>query len=69
MFVSNVQNLIYVGDAYASLPCRDNFGNSEEIHHDIPASYMLGYYGETRTRGELIARKKVGEKLENGKNN
>lgn len=66
MFSANVQNLVYIGDAYACLACQDNFGNSEEIHHELPSSYMLGYYGETRTRAELYARKKVGEKLTNG---
>lgn len=66
MLATNVQNLIYVSDAYACLACEDNFGNSEEIHHDTPSSFMLGYYGETRTKGELIARKKVGTKLSNG---
>ncbi|KAI6184110.1 3Beta-HSD domain-containing protein [Aphelenchoides bicaudatus] len=66
IFAANVQNLIYVGDAYACLPCQDNFGNSEEIHNDLPSSYMLGYYGETRTRAELLARKKVNSKLPDG---
>lgn len=66
MFAANVQNLIYVGDAYANLPCHDNFGNSEEIHSGIPSSFMLGYYGECRTKAELLARNKVGSKLPNG---
>ncbi|KAI6196995.1 3-beta hydroxysteroid dehydrogenase/isomerase domain and NAD(P)-binding domain-containing protein [Aphelenchoides besseyi] len=67
MLTSNVQNLVFVGDAYSNVPSHDNFGNSEEIHNDVPGSYMLGHYGETRTLGELFARQKVGQQLANGK--
>ncbi|KAI6188303.1 3-beta hydroxysteroid dehydrogenase/isomerase domain and NAD(P)-binding domain-containing protein [Aphelenchoides besseyi] len=67
MLTSNVQNLVFVGDAYSNVPSHDNFGNSEDIHNDVPGSYMLGHYGETRTLGELFARQKVGQQLANGK--
>jgi nucleoside-diphosphate-sugar epimerase len=66
MLNSNVQNLIYLSCAYANIPCEDNFGNSEEIHDSTPSSFMLGRYGETRTKAELFVRRKVGTKMANG---
>ncbi|KAI6242792.1 3-beta hydroxysteroid dehydrogenase/isomerase domain and NAD(P)-binding domain-containing protein [Aphelenchoides fujianensis] len=58
MFNANVQNLVFLSDAYANVPSWDNFGNSEEIHDKIPSSCMLGHYGHTRAEGELFARQK-----------
>ncbi|KAH7727291.1 Protein C32D5.12 [Aphelenchoides avenae] len=67
MMDAGVSNLVYVGDAFANLPPGDNFGNSEDIHSGAPSSYLLGEYGETRTRAELYVRKKNGKRMKNGK--
>uniref|UniRef100_A0A1I7YSL4 3Beta_HSD domain-containing protein n=1 Tax=Steinernema glaseri TaxID=37863 RepID=A0A1I7YSL4_9BILA len=52
-----VPNLIFVGDAYANIPTGDNYGLSEEIHSGLPKSYVLGPYGESKIRAELVGRK------------
>jgi len=67
MVECNVENLIYVGDAYANLPPADNYGTSESVHNALPSTYLMGEYGETRSRAELCARKMVGRKLPNGR--
>lgn len=51
--------LIYVSDAYAFLPVGDNYGLSEQMHLNIPKSFMLGTYGQSKTRAELYVRKAV----------
>ncbi|KAI1727724.1 3-beta hydroxysteroid dehydrogenase/isomerase family domain-containing protein [Ditylenchus destructor] len=66
IFSCNVEHLVYMSDAYANLPTCDNFGTGETIHSQLPASYLLGKYGETRSRAELHSRKFVGKKLQNG---
>ncbi|KAI1720112.1 3-beta hydroxysteroid dehydrogenase/isomerase family domain-containing protein [Ditylenchus destructor] len=66
IFACNVEHLVYMSDAYANLPTGDNFGTGETIHSQLPASYLLGKYGETRSRAELHSRKLVGKKLPNG---
>jgi len=48
--------LVFVGDALANLPMGDNFGLSEEMHLGLPSSFLLGQYGESKTRAELYAR-------------
>lgn len=53
----NIKRLIYISDAYANLPVGDNYGLSEQIHMDIPNSFILGVYGESKTRAEIYARK------------
>jgi hypothetical protein len=66
MIENSVENLIFVGDAYANLPIGDNFGLSEDMHMSVPNNYMLGVYGETKFRAELFVRKSIGQKLNNG---
>uniref|UniRef100_A0A915EWK6 3-beta hydroxysteroid dehydrogenase/isomerase domain-containing protein n=1 Tax=Ditylenchus dipsaci TaxID=166011 RepID=A0A915EWK6_9BILA len=66
MFSANVQNLIFVGDAYANLPPGDNFGPSEVMHTNLESSFLLGHYGESVSRAEMCARKQVGKTLPNG---
>lgn len=68
MFLNNVSNLVYVSDAYANLAPGDNFGTAEVSHNKMPSSFLLGDYGETRSRAELYARKRNGNKLPNGNN-
>lgn len=53
----NIQRLIYVSDAYANLPVGDNYGLSEQVHLGIPDSFMLGLYGQSKTRAEILVRK------------
>ncbi|CAD5215427.1 unnamed protein product [Bursaphelenchus xylophilus] len=55
-----VQGLVYLGDAFANVPSRDNFGNSEDVHAGEPSSYLLGSYGESKTKAELYVRNKIG---------
>ncbi|CAD5211228.1 unnamed protein product [Bursaphelenchus okinawaensis] len=64
MIRQKVGNIIYMGDAYANLPARDNFGNSEDVHSGEPSSYMLGVYGEARTKAELYVRNRIGQKYD-----
>lgn len=54
---NNIKILVYVGDAYGNLPNCDNYGLSEAMHLGVPPSFVLGAYGESRTKGELLARK------------
>lgn len=53
----NIPRLIYVSDAYANLPVGDNYGLSEQVHLGIPDSFMLGLYGQSKTRAEILVRK------------
>ncbi|CAJ0567450.1 unnamed protein product, partial [Mesorhabditis spiculigera] len=57
MLAKKIRRLVYVGDAYSALPVDDNFGLSEDIHRGLPSSFLLGEWGESRTRAELLARK------------
>ncbi|KAK6027125.1 NAD-binding protein, partial [Ostertagia ostertagi] len=57
MIQMGVKNLVYVGDAYSALPIEDNYGLGEMVFNTYPADYILGEYGESRTRGEMYARK------------
>lgn len=67
MLNSNVQNLVFVGDAYANLPDEDNFGLSEDIHKGLPeSSLLLDRYGEYRIKAELLAKSYVGKELRDG---
>ncbi|GMT14383.1 hypothetical protein PFISCL1PPCAC_5680 [Pristionchus fissidentatus] len=59
---SKVRRLIYLGDAYSSLPVDDNYGISEQKHLGIPSSFLLGSYGEALCRAELTARNRMKEK-------
>ncbi|VDO62019.1 unnamed protein product [Heligmosomoides polygyrus] len=54
-----VKNLVHVGDAYSALPIEDNYGLGEQVFNDYPKNYILGEYGESRTRGEMYARNAV----------
>ena len=65
MVSENVPYLIHLSDAYANLEIEDNFGLSEDLFPGIPKTFLTGEYGETRIRGELIARKSVGKSLSN----
>ncbi|EYC05143.1 hypothetical protein Y032_0084g1801 [Ancylostoma ceylanicum] len=51
-----VKKLVHVGDAYSALPIEDNYGLGEHVFIDYPSNYLLGEYGESRTRGEMYAR-------------
>ncbi|KAK5967866.1 NAD dependent epimerase/dehydratase family protein [Trichostrongylus colubriformis] len=57
MVQMSVKHLVYVGDAYSALPIEDNYGLGEVVFNEFPANYILGEYGESRTRGEMYARK------------
>ncbi|CAJ0959686.1 unnamed protein product, partial [Mesorhabditis belari] len=57
MIARKIRRLIYIGDAYSALPVDDNLGLSEDIHRGIPSSFLMGEWGESRTRAELLARK------------
>ncbi|WKX95191.1 hypothetical protein Q1695_012003 [Nippostrongylus brasiliensis] len=59
MLRMGVRNLVHVGDAYSALPIEDNYGLGEAVFHDFPRNYILGEYGESRTRGEMYARNAV----------
>ncbi|KJH47884.1 NAD dependent epimerase/dehydratase family protein [Dictyocaulus viviparus] len=54
-----VNNLVHVGDAYSALPIEDNYGLGEHVFSELPNSYILGEYGESRTRAEMYARNAV----------
>uniref|UniRef100_A0A7I4Y584 3Beta_HSD domain-containing protein n=1 Tax=Haemonchus contortus TaxID=6289 RepID=A0A7I4Y584_HAECO len=54
-----VSNLVHVGDAYSALPIEDNYGLGEMVFKDYPTNYILGEYGESRTRAEMYARNAV----------
>ncbi|KHN85966.1 3 beta-hydroxysteroid dehydrogenase/Delta 5--_4-isomerase [Toxocara canis] len=49
-----VRRLIFVGDAFSMLPAGDNYGLSEYMHQSLPSNFMLGSYGESKARSELI---------------
>ncbi|ETN85051.1 hypothetical protein NECAME_06598 [Necator americanus] len=51
-----IKDLVHVGDAYSALPIEDNYGLGEHVFIDYPRDYMLGDYGESRTRAEMYAR-------------
>ncbi|CAJ0605798.1 unnamed protein product [Cylicocyclus nassatus] len=51
-----IATLVHVGDAYSALPIEDNYGLGELVFLDYPRNYLLGDYGESRTRGEMYAR-------------
>ncbi|PIO74255.1 NAD dependent epimerase/dehydratase family protein [Teladorsagia circumcincta] len=57
MVQMGVKSLVHVGDAYSALPIEDNYGLGEMVFNTYPADYILGEYGESRTRGEMYARK------------
>uniref|UniRef100_A0A914DPL5 3-beta hydroxysteroid dehydrogenase/isomerase domain-containing protein n=1 Tax=Acrobeloides nanus TaxID=290746 RepID=A0A914DPL5_9BILA len=68
MLTCSVAKLIFVGDAFANLPNEDNFGLSEDIHPGLPeTSFLLGDYGESLTKAELLGRSYVGKELKDGK--
>ncbi|VDM56745.1 unnamed protein product [Angiostrongylus costaricensis] len=54
-----VKHLVHVGDAYSALPIEDNYGLGEYVFNDYPRNYILGEYGESRTRAEMYARNAV----------
>ncbi|KAJ1354232.1 hypothetical protein KIN20_011106 [Parelaphostrongylus tenuis] len=54
-----VKHLVHVGDAYSALPIEDNYGLGEHVFNDYPRNYILGDYGESRTRAEMYARNAV----------
>lgn len=66
LFKCSVPRFLHVGDAYANLPPGDNFGTSEMIHCSVPSKYMLGAYGESRTKAEIEGRERNGKPLPNG---
>ncbi|KAK6048721.1 NAD dependent epimerase/dehydratase family protein, partial [Cooperia oncophora] len=59
MLRMGVKNLVHVGDAYSALPIEDNYGLGEMVFNGYPVDYILGEYGESRTRAEMYARKAI----------
>ncbi|PIC46450.1 hypothetical protein B9Z55_006142 [Caenorhabditis nigoni] len=57
MISMNIRNLVNVGCAYSPIPNEDNYGLAQDVFLDYPRNYMLDKYGESRTRGEMYARK------------
>ncbi|CAG9531464.1 unnamed protein product [Cercopithifilaria johnstoni] len=57
MHEEKIPRLVYVSDAYSSLPSGNNYGLSEQVHLGIPSSFMLGMYGQSKTRAEMCVRK------------
>uniref|UniRef100_A0A0K0F2I4 3Beta_HSD domain-containing protein n=1 Tax=Strongyloides venezuelensis TaxID=75913 RepID=A0A0K0F2I4_STRVS len=54
---NNITNVVYLGSAYCNLSIQDNFGLSEDNYSDLSTSgYILGVYGETKTKGEIYLR-------------
>ncbi|CAI4227330.1 unnamed protein product [Auanema sp. JU1783] len=59
MLLKGVNRLVYVGDAYSALPVEDNYGLGAEMFGGFQQNYLLGEYGEARTRAEMFARTAV----------
>ncbi|KAF1766281.1 hypothetical protein GCK72_006237 [Caenorhabditis remanei] len=57
MISMNIKNLVNIGCAYSPIPNEDNYGLAQDVFLDYPRNYMLDAYGESRTRGEMYARK------------
>lgn len=57
MHEEKIPRLIHVSDAYSNLPIGDNYGLSEQVHLGFPDSFMLGMYGESKTRAEMCVRR------------
>ncbi|ULU06564.1 hypothetical protein L3Y34_018420 [Caenorhabditis briggsae] len=57
MISMNIRNLVNIGCAYSPIPNEDNYGLAQDVFLDYPRNYMLDKYGESRTRGEMYARK------------
>ncbi|CCD66040.1 3-beta hydroxysteroid dehydrogenase/isomerase domain-containing protein [Caenorhabditis elegans] len=53
----NIKTLVNIGCAYCPIPNEDNYGLAQDVFLDYPRNYMLDEYGESRTRGEMYARK------------
>ncbi|CEF60208.1 3-beta hydroxysteroid dehydrogenase/isomerase domain and NAD(P)-binding domain-containing protein [Strongyloides ratti] len=64
MVENNITNIVYMGNAYCNLPSQDNFGLSEDNFVGLSNSgYILGYYGETKIKGEIYLRNFCDTKL------
>uniref|UniRef100_A0A0N5AZZ9 3Beta_HSD domain-containing protein n=1 Tax=Syphacia muris TaxID=451379 RepID=A0A0N5AZZ9_9BILA len=61
-----IKNLIFVGDAYGNLENCDNYGPSEQMHIQMPKTFILGAYGESIARAEQNVMKIVDEGKVNG---
>uniref|UniRef100_A0AC35TZK6 3Beta_HSD domain-containing protein n=1 Tax=Rhabditophanes sp. KR3021 TaxID=114890 RepID=A0AC35TZK6_9BILA len=57
MVSKDIQNIVFLGNAYCNLARCDNFGLSEDNYKGLSNSgYILGTYGETKSRAELFLR-------------
>ncbi|CAI2344704.1 unnamed protein product [Caenorhabditis sp. 36 PRJEB53466] len=57
MTALDIKNLVNIGCAYCPIPNEDNYGLAQDVFLDYPRNYMLDEYGESRTRGEMYARR------------
>uniref|UniRef100_A0AAF5I3I1 3Beta_HSD domain-containing protein n=1 Tax=Strongyloides stercoralis TaxID=6248 RepID=A0AAF5I3I1_STRER len=57
MAENDITNIVYMGNAHCNLPPQDNFGLSEDNFGGLSnTGYILGYYGETKIKGEMYLR-------------